>query len=299
MQSQYTGILLVLASAAGFATLPIFIKLAYAAGANTITILATRFILATACLWLILHCRGISATVNKRTLLRLCLLGMLGYGAMSTAFASSLQYLPASLASLLLYLYPAIVSILAIVLGQDQLNCRKAGALATCFSGLLFILGITFEGLSSAGLMWGIASAVSYSLYILAGNVLLKEVESLVVTTYVCTSAAVLFSVVAISTGEFIFTLPIQGWLALIGIAIFATIVGIVGFFAGMTRIGPATASIISSIEPAITVVLSVFLLGESITAFQARGGLLVLLGVIMLQRSGRAKGSDLASDPT
>lgn len=299
MQSQYTGMMLVLASAAGFATLPIFIKLAYAAGANTVTVLATRFILAAACLWLILHCRGISAAVNKRTLLRLCLLGALGYGAMSTAFASSLTYLPASLASLLLYMYPVIVSILAIVLGQDQLSWCKASALAISCSGLLLVLGVTFEGISSVGLAWGMIANITYSLYILAGNVLLREIEPIVVTTYVCTSAAVLFSFVAISTGEFVYTLPLQGWLALIGIVVFATIVGIVGFFAGMTRTGPANASIISCVEPAITVVMSMFLLGESITPLQAGGGFLLLLGVIMLQRSGRRKGSDLASDPT
>ena len=298
MQSQYTGMMLVLASAAGFATLPIFIKLAYAAGANTVTILTTRFILAAACLWLILHCCGISAAVNKRTLIRLSLLGALGYGAMSTAFASSLTYLPASLASLLLYLYPVIVSILAIVLGQDRLSWCKAGALAISCSGLLLVLGVTFEDISSLGLAWGMTANITYSLYILAGNILLKEVEPIVVTTYVCTSAAVLFSCVAISTGEFVYTLPLSGWLALIGIVIFATIVGIVGFFAGMTRTGPANASIISCIEPAITVVMSMFLLGESITPLQAGGGFLLLLGVIMLQRSGRTKGSDLASDP-
>ncbi len=288
MNHSLTGVVLVLLSAAGFATLAIFIKYAYAAGANTVTILAARFTLAAACLWLILYRQNPVPLIDKKNMIRLFFLGAIGYGAMSTAFASSLLYLPASLASLLLYLYPALVTILAIVLGQDQLSWPKAGALALCFAGLLLLLGIHVDGVSTTGVFWGIASAVIYSLYIMAGNFLLAKIDPLVVTTYVCTAAATLFSLYALGSGQFITTLPLAGWLAIGGIAFFSTVVAILGFFAGMAHIGPANASIISTVEPLLTVVMSILFLGETITLIQWSGGLLILLGIMMLQRKGR-----------
>ncbi len=102
MKQQHAGTLLVAASAAGFATLAIFIKFAYAAGANTITILAGRFILASICLTLILKRRNVSLAIDNGLKKRLFLMGGLGYGSMSLLFALSIQYLPASLAAMLL-----------------------------------------------------------------------------------------------------------------------------------------------------------------------------------------------------
>ena len=299
MSPQHTGALMVLVSAAGFATLAIFIKLAYAAGANTITILATRFILATACLWLILYWRNIPYRVDRQMLLRLFLLGGLGYGAMSIAFASSLKLLPASLSSMLLYMYPAIVSILAIFLGQDLLSWRKSLALIICFSGLFLTLGVSFEGMSMLGLGWGIAAAIIYSLYTLAGNYLLRDVKPLVATTYVCSSAAIVFVLTAIGTNDFVFSLPLYSWLSIAGMALFSTVIGILGFFAGMTRIGPANASIISIAEPVMTVLMSIFFLGETIIATQIGGGLLILMGLIILQYQKSEEGPVPLSDPS
>lgn len=292
MIPHHKGTLLALASAAGFATLPIFIKFSYAAGANTLTILTTRFILASIFLWLILYWRNINASVSKKIGIQLVLLGVVGYGAMSAAFAASIQYLPASLSSMLLYLYPAIVSLLAIVLGDDQLNWRKFVSLFICFSGLFFILGVSFTGVSTVGVICGITSAIIYSLYILAGNRLMKTVDSLVATTYVCTAAAITFILISLLTGEFIFTLPASGWLTLLAMSIFSTIVGILGVFAALPYIGPSSAAIISCAEPVLTVCMSISLLGEKITPPQLGGGLLILAGILFLQLWGGTKQS-------
>lgn len=297
MSPHHKGALLALSSAAGFATLPIFIKLSYAVGANTLTILTTRFILASTCLWLILYWRNSNASVGKKTGIQLGLLGVVGYGAMSATFAASIQYLPASLSSMLLYLYPAIVSILAIIMGDDQLNWRKFVALFICFSGLFLILGVSFTGVSTVGIICGVTSAIIYSLYILAGNRLMKTVDSLVATTYVCTAAAITFSLLSLLSGEFIFTLPASGWLTLLAMAIFSTIVGILGIFAALPYIGPSNAAIISSAEPVLTILMSISLLGEKITPPQLGGGLLILSGIFILQLWGGTKQPQQAAD--
>jgi len=59
----------------------------------------------------------------------------------------------------------------------------------------------------------------------------------------------------------------------------------IVTFMLGMERVGAATASIVSTVEPVFTVALAVVLFGESLGGLQLLGGALVLVAVVALQR--------------
>jgi len=284
LSQQTKGALLVLMSAAGFSTLAIFIKIAYAAGANTITILTMRFLLASICLWILLKALAISPRITIKTGMKLCLMGILGYGSMSFLFAASLQYLPASLSEMLLFTYPTLVSILSFLIGDEKFNGQKGVALFICLVGLFFILGVSFTGISHLGIMLGLSCAVIYSCYILIGNRVLKNVHSLVATTYVSSAAAFAFAAYSITTDQLILAIPLMGWLALIGTASFGTILGILGFFAGLSKIGAANASIISTAEPVLTVLLSVLVLGEELTFLQFLGGLLIIASILLLQ---------------
>ncbi len=284
MKPQNLGVLMVITSAAGFATLPIFIKLAYGVGANSITILTTRFILASLGLWLILRYRNLSPKVGIKAGIYLCLLGIAGYGLMSAAFAASLNYLSAVMLSLLFYSYPAIVTLLSFLIGVEAFDWKKGLALAISFTGLFLILKVSFADISLTGLLLGLAASILYATYLLASNRILKEVNSIVATTYVCSAAAITFMLTSFFTGEFITTLPIKGWLILLSIAFFSTIVGILGCFIGLNLIGPSNTAIISTAEPFITVVLSVLLLSEKLTFVQLVGGLLILGSILLLQ---------------
>jgi drug/metabolite transporter (DMT)-like permease len=284
LSQQTKGALLVLLSAAGFSTLAIFIKFAYGAGANTLTILTMRFSLASLCLWALLKIFEISPRITIKTAIKLCLMGALGYGSMSFLFAASLQYLPASLTEMLLFTYPTLVSVLSFIIGDEKFSWQKGVALFICLVGLFFILGVSFTGISHFGILLGLSCAVIYSCYILIGNRVLKNVHSLVATTYVSSAAALAFAAYSLSTNQLILTLPTEGWLALLGTASFGTILGILGFFAGISKIGAASASIISTAEPVLTVILSVLVLGEELSFLQFFGGLLIIASILLLQ---------------
>lgn len=297
MNAQTVGVLMIIFSACGFATLAIFIKIAYAAGANTVTVLAYRFAIASLLFWAIIRLCGLDFRVTGKQAVQLCLLGGIGYGLMSTLFALTVLYLPASLAGIILYTYPALVSILSYLVGDEVLSWRKVGALIICFTGLVLVLGVSLTGLNITGAAFGLGSALVYSCYIVAGNRLLKGIDPLVSTVYVCTAAAVVFMIGGTLSGTLMWKLSLQGWLAIFGIAVFATCIGILGFFAGMYRIGATNASIISTFEPVITVLLSALLLGERITVMQGLGGLLILAGVLVLQLTGGSRAGAKISD--
>jgi drug/metabolite transporter (DMT)-like permease len=278
------GTLLVILSAAGFATLAIFLKFAYAAGTNLMTILAFRFIVAALFLGLVLRWRGISLLLDAGMTLRLLAMGALGYGSMAFLFAASLYYLPASLSAMLLYTYPAIVSLLSFALGDERFTETKGTALTLCLAGLVLVLGTSFTGIHPVGVLLSLGAAVSYSCYIVVGSRLLKNVNCLLATFYVCSAAALVFTVIGLLTDGLQLVLPLSTWLILLGIAVFPTIIGVLCFFAGLSRVGATNASMISTLEPIITIFLSVALLGERITPLQMGGGLLILGGIIILQ---------------
>ena len=81
--------------------------------------------------------------------------------------------------------------------------------------------------------------------------------------------------------------------MAIFAIALISTVLAFVTFFAGLKRIGPTTASTISTFEPIVAVVLAAIVLGETISPLQAVGGLFILAAVIILARSERWRKKD------
>ena len=284
MFEKYKGVLLVVASAAGFGTLAVFMKFAYAAGANAVTILAFRFFLAAAIFWAVIIVRKRKLEADRDVILRSLAMGGIGYGAMSSLFASTVQILPASLAGLLLYTYPAQVSIISFLIGDDRFTWQKGLALGICFSGLLLVLDASFDQASMNGLVLGLSAALVYSVYIVVGNRLIKRADALETTTLVCTAAAFVFGLFGTVSGQLMLRLPMEGWVAIGGIAIFGTVIAILTFFAGMSHVGASNASIISTFEPVVTVILSWLFLAETINGLQIAGGALILAGVLVLQ---------------
>lgn len=288
MKQHNAGALLVAVSAAGFATLGILIKFAFAAGASITTIMAVRFLLAALFLVLVLRWRGIPLRIGRRGMVELTLMGAVGYGGMSTLFANGIHYLPASLAGLLLYTYPALVSLLSFLLGDERFTWRKGLALALCLVGMVLVLNASFSGAHLAGVLSILGAAGIYSCYIVIGNRLLKRFDPLVTSVYVCGTAGLAAFLFGLATGSLTPAVPPAGWLAMFGIALFPTMVGVIGFFAGMKLVGGTNAAIISTLEPLITILLSALLLGETITPLQGVGGAILLTGVVVLQLWGK-----------
>ena len=284
MQKNHHGAWFIVASAAGVATLGILIKSAYAGGANIATILAGRFLLAGFFMRAYLCLRGASLRVSRRTALNLTLMGAIGYGGMSMLFANSVQYLPASLTSLFLYTYPALVTVLALLVGDERFNAAKGVALVVCTVGLVLLLGASFQGARMEGVLSALGAASIYSCYIIIGNRILKDIDPLVTSLWVCISAGLTFLFYGAATGTLVLDIAPLGWLSILGIAVFPTLVGVIGFFAGLRLIGATNASIISMLEPLITVLLSMLLLGERITPLQGFGGAVLLFGGLVLQ---------------
>lgn len=278
------GVVLAAISACGFATLSVFIRMAFNAGATMTTILSARFLLGAALLWLVVFVTGKLSLLRKRDLFPLILLGTLGYGLMSACFAQAVHHLTASLASLLLYLYPSIVTCISFWRGLLPYSYTKIGALLLSLLGLLLTIGIQGD-FSLVGVGFGLAAAVSYSVYLLFSDKVLRTVDPLIGTTVICTSAGVSYLLVGLLDGSLQSFLPLQAWLPLIGMAFFSTFMAMLCLFAAIRSIGAARTSIISTLEPLVTVLLSVFFLSETLLPLQWAGGALIMGGILLLEK--------------
>jgi drug/metabolite transporter (DMT)-like permease len=277
-----TGTLLCIASAACFGAMAIFGKLAYEAGATVGTLLAVRFTLAASVFWATGRPRGLT---RRDTGVALGL-GAIGYAAQAGCFFGALQRIDASLLSLLLYTFPAMVAVAAIALGRERLDARRLVALLLASGGLaLVVAGAGAGTLDPLGVALGLGAAVVYATYILVSDRVVARVPARQLATLVCTGAAV-----SLVTGSALLgdlrpgELTAAGWGWLACLALVSTVASISLFFAGLRRVGPTTASILSTVEPLVTVVLAFLVFGETLGPVQLLGGALVLAAVLTLQ---------------
>jgi drug/metabolite transporter (DMT)-like permease len=282
------GALLVALSAASFGAMAIFGRYAYAGGTDVLGLLMVRFLLAGSVLAVVARRRGV-AWPRGRTLWSIVAMGALGYVGQSLCYFIALQHAQASLVALLLYLYPAFVTLLAALWLGERLTRVKCAALVLCLAGSALMVGGGHG--EPLGIALGLTAAVVYSLYIVAGARVTPGVDPLATTAIVCLSAAAVFCAVSIVRALCVAPphLPATplAWGALIAIALVSTVTAMLAFFAGLTRLGAARTSMLSTLEPVVTVLLAAALLGERLTPLQWIGGAGVLGAVLWLVRAG------------
>ncbi|MDS0804785.1 DMT family transporter [Burkholderia cenocepacia] len=218
------GALYVALSAAAFGAMAIFGRYAYAAGVDVLGLLIVRFAIGGAVLAAIARQRRV-AWPRGRSLAPLVTMGALGYVGQSFCYFSALQHAQASLVALLLYLYPAFVTLLAAWWLGERLTRAKAVALVLCVAGSALMVG------GGHGEPLGIALALADR--------------------------------------------------------------QMIAFFAGLARLGAARTSMLSTLEPVVTVALAALLFGEALSPLQWAGGVAILAAVLALVRAGGAAADD------
>lgn len=284
MTNRRYGTLLVLLSGAGFATLAILGKYAYAAGLNLSTILAFRFLLATVVAWPALALSGSFERLSGRDLAVALGLGAFGYAAMSGLYFWGLAYMSAGLVAVVLYTYPVLVVLFSTTALGEGITRWIAAAVALSLLGVALITGSDPAGADVRGVVIVLGAALVYATYITVGRVALVTVDARTLTAHVLPAAAATYLVYGTATASLHLPTGAQEWVIVGAIAVLATAVPIFAFFAGLARIGASRAAVVSTAEPMGTVLLGAVLLDEPITAATVAGGGLILGAVLLVQ---------------
>ncbi len=270
------GVAMVVVGSLAFGFMAYFGDLARAGGASTPTLLALRFLIASACLWGIVVVQRVPVP-RGRVGLMLVGLGAGCYFAEAVCYFHGLEHASSGTIALLLYTYPAVVSIAAWSLGRERPTRLGVFALLLAVIGTGLTVADALQG-STTGILLGLGCSAAYALYILASDSIPKATHPLASSTIVVTGAAASLSVYAIAMGPQLPRTP-TAWLAVGALALVCTVLAISAILAGLARIGPVRTSTIATIEPLATVAVGAMLLGESLGTAQIVGGAMILLG--------------------
>ena len=276
------GIILIAISAASFGTLAIFGRYAYNDGMNIYTVLFLRFGVSASFMTVILLLRKEHFPRGK-ILAQLVGMGALGYVGQSFMYMTAINYASAGLVALLLYLYPFFVAILATIFLHEKITRIKVFALILALFGTALTVGPVSGQL--IGALMAITAALIYSIYIIVGTNVMKHVSPVQSSTVIFASAGAVYGILTLVNGAQ-FPASNTGWLAMLGIIIISTIIPVVTFLAGLERIGPTNAAMLSTLEPIVTVLLAAWLFGDKLLPIVMLGGGLILVAVILLTRS-------------
>ncbi len=289
---RYTsGVIFVALSAVAFGCMPIFAIYAYSAGVDPVSLLFLRFLTAGSIMLLVMLIKKIPFPRGS-LLLGLVGMGAVGYFGQSLFYFNALTMASAGMVALLLYLYPALVTGLSAVIFKDPITKVKGLALLLALIGAFLVIGPEWQA-QPLGIVLGAGAALIYSLYIISGSRILREVPVFPSSAVIMVSAGGAFAVLAAFQG---ISLPetTTGWMAILGLTVISTILAILAFMTGVERVGAANAALLSTLEPVVTVGLAAMLLGEALTLNKLLGGVLILTAVLVLTRKGA--GSDQSS---
>jgi len=299
------GIALAAASACGYGSGPLFAKSVYGAGIDWLALLFWRFLIGGALVWawtlLLRDNREALLALSRRRVLALLGLGAFFVGNASTYYAS-LQYVSASLAALVVYIYPALVAVLSIRWGHGLQGRRPWAALALVTAGVALTIGGIETHAEPIGIVLIVASPIIYSVYIILAARLAgerrgetaasrtggagAETRPAVASSLMITGTFAVVAVMAVAAGEPVLPgqIPADAWFGLVGIAVFSTALAISAFYAATARIGAAQTALVSTVEPVWTITLATLLFDERLGPLQLLGGALVIGGVVLAQ---------------
>ncbi|WP_171818275.1 DMT family transporter [Pyxidicoccus fallax] len=291
--NRTAGFLFVALSGACFGVLGLFGRLAYDAGADVASLLFLRFGIAGLVL------AGVMAVRRQRlpglkVMLGLGLLGIF-YVSEAGAYFAALRHIPAGLAALLLYSFPALVALLQVFVFRERLGRVRWMAVALALGGTALTVDLEGGGVKPEGILLGLLSALLYAVYVVLSSRLAGEAGPLGTSTVILCSAAGALGLMVLAQGP-AFPTTATGWSAVVALALISTVAAVLLFFMGMVRIGPVNTSLVSTMEPLTAVVVGALFMGERLSVRQMLGGLLILTAAGMLARAGAPPASEEAS---
>jgi drug/metabolite transporter (DMT)-like permease len=281
-----TGMALVTLAGTAFGITPTLATISFDSGANPAGTLVTRFTI------------GATLLVGARTLifrnrswpersvvLRLLGLGATGFFLGSFMYFTALSRIDTGLAVVLTYCYPAFV----VFFGWWFLSHRPTRgvlvALVATTAGVFVTVGEIGGGERWAALLC-VGSALSYTFYMLAGSRLFPRTDVLTGTSIVLVGGMGAYWLYALLAPDGVgvrFPGAPSGWVAAFALGAVSTVVGTSAMFAGINRIGPGHASVVTTIEPVVAITAGMVFLGETLTVGRAAGATLVVGALVGL----------------
>lgn len=284
--NKIKGIFYIAIASIAFGIMPILAKLAYKGGANPINTLALRFTFASIILFIYIKTKKLSLRVSKEQIKLILFMGVIGYSMTSILLFIAYNYIDVGIAGMILHTYPLMVMILSIIIYKEKFKLKKFLYLMVTTIGVFIMLDIKVGGINTIGVVLVLLSALCYAIYVLgASNDKVKNIDSYVMTFYISIISAIVGSTTGIVTNSFNNPINFYGIISILLIAFISTVVALMAFLKGVKLIGPTNSAIFSALEPIVSLVLGVIILGESISFKIIIGSTIIILAMIELAK--------------
>ncbi|MBU6376908.1 MAG: EamA family transporter [Gammaproteobacteria bacterium] len=285
------GVLACAAAAMLFACKGIFAKKLYALGVGVEGVVAIRAMISLPLFWWFALRRepwSQVAATPRQAVVMAALAGALCYYVGALLDFLALTMIDASIERVLIFSYPAMVVIFTSARDRSWPARSVLGATALTYLGIFFTMGgfdLAELRANLFGALLVIGSALSYAIYFMISEKYTRSVGSARFTLLAMSAATFCLAphyFMTHGTAEMAL-ISAEGWLLLVGIAVFCMFLPASLQAEGVRRIGAQRGAVMSTVGPPTTVVLAALLLGERLSSWQWAGMALIVLGILVL----------------
>ncbi len=271
-----------LVAALGFGASNVFGKIAFASGADVLTLITFRGFVGIAFVWTWLHFSPAPSLHSPHARIVSLGLGVL-FAANVYAVFKAIEMIPVPIAVLAYFVYPILTGIGGAVTGLDKLSWRGALAAFVAFGGLALMIGAHQGDLPLLGLSYAFFAALCRTVMLLVTRSELGGADSRLTSGYSLLSSTIVLAAACIVLQNWHVPQSVAGWGGFLGTSV-ATTIAILALFASTSRIGPFRTALTMNLEPVVSTLLSVVLLGESIGLLQMAGAGIMIAALCAFQ---------------
>jgi len=282
------GVIFTLLAALGFAAVSTFTEIAMREGTSLWNVLMWRFVIGAVVMIVFAIVRRYR-WLPWRDAAMWVVLGGGGQALLIGMALSSLQFVTVATLAFLFYTYPAFVVVVQSLRGAERLTTPRLVALALSLGGIVVIAGVPAAG---RGLPWqgaalGLGAALVYALYIPLMQWMQRDYPVALTSAYAKAGSALCFLALGVGAASITTQVTHTAWAAIVGLALFSTVLPTVFFMMGLMRLGPVSTAIVSTTEPFITALLGAMVLAQPVGRNTTIGGIMIVAAVVLLQTKG------------
>lgn len=283
--TEIKGYTLAAMAAAAYGTNPAFAIPLYEQGMNPNSVLFFRYLFGIPLIALVMAARGVPFRLSREEIGPTAILGIL-MAFSSLALFESYKYINSGIASTLLFVYPVMVAVMMIFFFHEKMRMSVVLCLVIMSVGLILLMKPQGEiTLSPFGCLLVMMSALTYALYIIFVNVskVIKAIPTSKLLFYVLACGSAVYLAMIPLGNELTMPTKESGWLNLTALAVIPTLLSLTCTTKAIQLIGSTPTAILGALEPVSAVLLSVTVLGQSLTPRDIAGGILIIIATTIV----------------
>ena len=271
----------------------LFVKNAYKLGLTPYETVFYRMLIGAVFLALVIIVKPSAGfKISRNALSKTLAIGLISQMLFNYSYFKSIEINPLSLAVILMYTAPVFAIVLARIVYKELLSTKKIIALICCLVGCFFTVTgghLILGKLSISGIMFGLLSGLCYAMFPIISKSIPSGTSPYTLTFYSMLFGCIFFIPIAYANNALTFSVTSGKILNLALLASVSTALPYIFYYTGMSKgIEASKAGVISSIEVAVAIILSIVFFSESLNIFQFIGIALVCMSIFILSTKKR-----------